>query len=105
MKWYQYLLAFLSGMLLANAIPHFVNGISGNPFPTPFANPPGKGLSAPFINVLWGVFNMVMGYLLLKWSKVNSENKTLVLTFFLGVLSISIMLSIAFLDREKIFNP
>jgi uncharacterized membrane protein len=105
MKWYQYLLAFLSGMLLANAIPHFVNGISGNPFPTPFANPPGKGLSVPFINVLWGVFNMVMGYLLLKWSKVNSENKTLVLTFFLGVLSISIMLSIAFLDREKIFNP
>lgn len=105
MKWYHYLLAFFSGMFLANAIPHFVNGISGNPFPTPFANPPGKGLSAPLINVLWGVFNMVMGYLLLKWSKVNSENKTLVLTFFLGVLSISIMLSIAFLDREKIFNP
>ncbi len=105
MKWYHYLLAFLSGMFLANAVPHFVNGISGEPFPTPFANPPGKGLSSPFVNVLWGLFNFLIGYLLFKWGKVDSKNKVSLLTFFIGVISISIMLSIAFLDKEKLITP
>ena len=40
MKWYHYVTAFFAGMFLANAVPHFVNGVSGNPFPSPFADPP-----------------------------------------------------------------
>lgn len=43
-KWYNYLAAFFAGLFLANTIPHFVNGISGRPFPTPFADPPAQGL-------------------------------------------------------------
>jgi hypothetical protein len=64
MHWYFYLAYFFGGAFLANAVPHFVNGVSGRPFPTPFASPPGRGLSSPKVNVLWGAFNLTVGYLL-----------------------------------------
>jgi hypothetical protein len=65
MHWYFYLLEFLSGAFLANGVPHFVQGISGNPFQSPFAKPPGVGESSPLSNVLWGFGNLVAGALLL----------------------------------------
>ena len=65
MHWYFYLLEFLGGALLANGVPHFVQGTSGNPFQSPFAKPPGKGESSPLSNVLWGFGNLVAGALLL----------------------------------------
>jgi hypothetical protein len=55
MPWYFYLLEFLGGALLANGVPHFVQGISGDPFQSPFASPPGVGESSPLSNVLWGL--------------------------------------------------
>ena len=58
-----------SGALLANGIPHFVTGISGGEFPTPFASPPGVGLSSPLINVLWGALNFMVAYVLLSKSR------------------------------------
>ena len=64
MHWYFYLAYFFAGAFLVNAIPHFVNGISGRSFPTPFASPPGRGLSSPLVNVLWGTLNAVAGYFL-----------------------------------------
>jgi hypothetical protein len=50
---------------LANAVPHFVSGVMGQPFQSPFAKPPGKGLSSSTINVLWGFANFVIAYLLI----------------------------------------
>jgi len=64
MPWFVYVAHFLGGAFLANAVPHIVNGISGRPFPSPFASPPGKGDSSPLVNVLWGAFNLGIGYLL-----------------------------------------
>jgi len=64
MRWYHYLSYFFGGAFLANAVPHFVNGVSGNAFQSPFASPPGIGLSSSTINVLWGLFNLAVGYLL-----------------------------------------
>jgi hypothetical protein len=52
-------------MFLVNAVPRFVCGVSGWPFPSPFAKPPGTGLSSPTVNVLWGALNLVIGYLLM----------------------------------------
>ena len=65
MHWYFYLLEFLGGAFLANGVPHFVQGTSGNPFQSPFAKPPGKGESSPLSNVLWGFGNLLAGALLL----------------------------------------
>jgi hypothetical protein len=65
MEWYVFLAYFGAGLFLANGVPHFVNGISGNHFQSPFASPPGVEESPPWVNVLWGTTNFVIGYLLL----------------------------------------
>ena len=64
MTWLHLVSYFFGGIFLANAIPHFVSGMMGQPFQSPFAKPPGKGLSSSTVNVLWGFFNAVVGYLL-----------------------------------------
>jgi len=102
MKWYHYLAAFFAGAFLANVIPHFIHGVSGDAFPSPFANPPGKGLSSPLVNVLWACLNLVVGYILLMVSKTTTKNKISMLMLFLGILVMSIQLSIVFMDKVKI---
>jgi hypothetical protein len=64
MNWLHLVSYFFGGMFLTNAIPHFVSGIMGEPFQSPFAKPSGKGLSSSTVNVLWGFFNAVVGYVL-----------------------------------------
>jgi hypothetical protein len=61
----HYIAYFFGGAFLANAVPHWVSGVLGRPFQTPFAKPPGVGLSSSTVNVLWGVFNLAVAYLLL----------------------------------------
>ena len=56
---------FFGGVFLANAVPHLVSGVTGRAFQSPFAQPPGQGLSSSTVNVLWGAFNTVVGYALL----------------------------------------
>ena len=99
MKWYHYVACFFAGMFLANTIPHFVHGISGDSFPSPFAHPPGKGLSSPTVNVVWGLANLVIGYILLRVGKVSQANKWSLLVLFAGIVWISITLGIAFVDK------
>ena len=64
MRWYHYVAYFFGGVFLANTFPHLFNGISGNPFQSPFAHPPGEGLSSSTVNVLWGLFNLAVAYVL-----------------------------------------
>jgi len=99
MKWYHYIACFFAGAFLANFVPHFVQGISGHSFPSPFSNPPGEGLSSPTINVVWGLINLVIGYILLRVGKVSSQNRWNLLIFFLGIVGMSILLSIQFAGR------
>jgi hypothetical protein len=63
-RWYHYIAYFFGGAFLANTVPHLVNGMSGSPFQSPFASPPGQGLSSSTVNVLWGMFNLVVAYVL-----------------------------------------
>ena len=63
--WLDYLAWFVGGAALTNAIPHFVAGLMGRPFQSPFAKPPGQGLSSSRTNVLWGAVNLILAYLLL----------------------------------------
>ncbi len=64
MPWLDLVAYFFGGALLANAVPHAVSGMMGRPFQSPFAKPPGEGLSSATVNVLWGAFNLALGYLL-----------------------------------------
>jgi hypothetical protein len=61
---------FFAGAFLCNAIPHLAAGLQGQPFPTPFARPRGVGNSPPLVNVLWGLFNAVVGLVLLSLQTV-----------------------------------
>ncbi len=57
---------FLAGVFLANAVPHWVAGIGGRRFQSPFARPPGVGESSPIVNLLWGGVNLAIGWALLR---------------------------------------
>ena len=85
---------FFGGIFAANAVPHFVSGVMGRPFQSPFAKPPGQGLSSATVNVVWGFFNAVMAYLLVVHVGVFDLRATAhILAFGLGVLLISIFLA------------
>jgi hypothetical protein len=88
-------------MFLANFVPHFVSGISGNKLPTPFSKPPGIGLSSATVNVLWSLFNLVAGYILLQVSQLSKDNYLSLFIFFAGVAFISIFLSKRFTLKHK----
>jgi hypothetical protein len=60
----HYLSWFFGGAFLTNVIPHLVSGVMGRAFQSPFAKPPGEGLSSSTVNVLWGFLNLVAGYVL-----------------------------------------
>src|ERR1700744_3987059 len=101
MEWYNYLACFFAGALLANVVPHFVAGIQGNKFPTPFAKPPGKGLSSATVNVVWALFNLIIGYLLLKPGHVQTGECVPLVVFFVGFSALSLMCSQNFSTKHK----
>jgi hypothetical protein len=92
----KYLASFVSGVLFANAVPHFVHGISGEYFPAPFGQFLGKGLPGYLSNVIWGFINIVLGYNLFVIGKVSSPGKLTKIFFFAGILAMSIFLSVVF---------
>ena len=94
MTWLHLVSYFFGGIFLANAIPHFVSGLMGQPFQSPFAKPPGKGLSSSTVNVLWGFFNAVVGYLLVVRVGDFDLRATIdILALAVGVLLISLQLA------------
>jgi hypothetical protein len=92
MAWHSYPVLFFSGMLLANGVPHFVRGISGQKFQSPFASPRGIGESSPVVNVVWGFANLAVGLALLSdWPGSDSTAGWLVVGA--GVLIAALFLS------------
>ena len=97
MEWINYVSYFFGGAFLTNAIPHFVSGLMGRPFQSPFAKPPGQGLSSSTVNVLWGSFNIAVGYLLIFHVGIFDPRCTShVLSTGLGALLMSVMLARTF---------
>jgi hypothetical protein len=78
----NYLLLFLSGLFFANSIPHFVNGISGKEFATPFIHRFFKNIPSPLFNVIWGLANICLAF------SIFNFTKNLVFGFNLEFLSI-----------------
>ncbi len=97
MHWYNLFAYFFGGAFLANSLPHLGNGLSGRPFQSPFAKPPGKGLSSSTVNVLWGFFNLIVAYLLiLRVGSFDIHNTQHVLVLGIGALVMSVMLARSF---------
>src|SRR5580704_14038129 len=100
MNWYHYVACFFAGMFLANVVPHYVYGVCGDRFPTPFSKPPGKGLSSPTVNIVWALFNLVVGYLLFRVGMVSSGGYLALAVFLAGIAAISIMSSVNFAKKD-----
>lgn len=97
MHWYDFLAYFFGGAFTANSLPHLVNGVSGRSFQSPFAKPPGRGLSSSTVNVLWGFFNLVVAYLLvIRVGVFSLHNAVQMATFGAGVLVMSVNLALGF---------
>jgi hypothetical protein len=96
-RWYHYIAWFFGGAFLANTIPHLVSGISGSPFQSPFASPPGQGLSSSLVNVLWGMFNLTVAYVLVaRVGRFELRQTKHVVVLGLGKLVMAIMLARTF---------
>jgi hypothetical protein len=90
MNWLHLVSYFFGGAFAANAIPHLVSGTMGRAFQSPFATPPGEGLSSSTVNVLWGFFNAGLAYLLIAHVGIfHPRAITHILPFGLGALLIS----------------
>jgi hypothetical protein len=97
MRWYHYIAYFFAGAFLANTLPHLGNGISGHPFQSPFAHPPGEGLSSSTVNVLWGLLNLAVGYVLVcRVGSFDLRNTRHVVVLAAGILAMSVMLAHGF---------
>jgi hypothetical protein len=97
MPWYFYLLEFVSGLFLTNGVPHFVQGVCGHRFQSPFASPPGVGESSPVSNALWGFGNWAVGFILLWFFGPQGSDAGVGWIFVgLGVLVTAVWMSLYF---------
>ncbi|OIR03987.1 hypothetical protein GALL_139240 [mine drainage metagenome] len=94
------LACLLSGMLLANTVPHFVHGVSGDRFPTPFSKPPGKGLSSPTTNMAWALVNLVAGSALARFGGLVHGGNLKLALFFAGVAALGLWSSRIFAQKH-----
>ena len=89
----DFVLLFLSGALLCNAVPHLTSGTRGDPFPSPFAKPRGVGNSSPLVNFLWGSANLFTGAALMIEYLPEVDLETGVAVAALGWLALGFYLS------------
>jgi hypothetical protein len=94
----SFVTSFFAGAFFCNAVPHVVRGLTGQAFPTPFAKPPGVGLSSARVNFLWGFANLVVGWALVAWHPLRLGGDSRWLTFALGVLLLGIYTSWRFAE-------
>lgn len=94
MHWHELISYFFGGVFLMNAVPHVVAGAMGQAFQSPFAKPRGEGLSSSTVNLFWGLFNLVVAYLLFIYvGDFQLRNIVDVLAAGIGALLIGLMLA------------
>lgn len=84
MRWYHPIVWFIGALFLANTVPHFVSGITGNAFQSPFATPPGEGLSSARTNIAWAALNGLIAWALLRIGPLDLKNPKHALPILVG---------------------
>jgi hypothetical protein len=94
MQWSHFPAYFFGGAFFANSVPHFVSGVLGRTFPTPFASPPFRGLSSSRVNVLYGLCNLAVAYaLLLRVGDFEPRSAPHAGAFGLGLAAMSLLIT------------
>lgn len=97
--WWYYVVAIFTPLLLVNGVPHFVQGLSGHQFPSPFSGGPGT-LDSAARNVLWGGGNLIAGGILL-WLISGGLTLVLVVEMLVIGLAYATVLGHAFAHPER----
>jgi hypothetical protein len=77
--WQTVGLSFLAGVLGANSVPHFVKGITKEPYPTAFG-------STPVVNLIAGWSGFVLTALCVYWAQIGRYPALALVFGALGVL-------------------
>jgi hypothetical protein len=94
MVWLHLPAYFFAGAFSANFVPHFVSGVLGRTFPTPFASPPFRGPSSPRVNVLYAMCNLAVVYaLLVRIGEFEPRNALHAGAFGLGLAAMSLLIT------------
>jgi hypothetical protein len=83
-----YIYSFLAGLFAADGVPHFIKGITGQKFQTPF----GRSSSA-LVNVAWGWANFVVAGVLLHFAHPRAHEFRAASLFMLGFLIMALLLA------------
>ena len=81
--WHVILLGFLGGVLAGNALPHFIRGITRQPYPTALGN-------GPVTNLVGGWVLLVLAALCLWWADLPSRPVAAFAAVAVGVLLIGL---------------
>lgn len=93
--------SFLSGLLFANGIPHFVHGISGESFHSPAVHRFVPQVPSHLFNVIWGLLNFALALFLFGLvPDFKFGLNGVSVAFGLGFVFASIGLSILFARRS-----
>lgn len=98
-EWWYYIVAIFAPLLLVNGVPHFVNGVSGKQFPSPFSGGAGT-LDSALRNVLWGGGNLIVGGFLF-WLISGGLNLALVIEMVVLGLAAASLLGHAFANPDR----
>lgn len=93
-----FVLYFLAGMFVANAAPHFIKGVTGEEFRTPFKRP-----SPAWVNVLWAGLNLLVAWGLWHYAGMHRSLTHSIrydLTFAIGGLVMSLALAWIFASEQ-----
>jgi hypothetical protein len=93
---YLYVAYIFGGIFLENAVPHFVHGVSGRRFPSPFG-----GMGSPRLNVVWGMFNVLVAYLLLRFSDFDLHEPAHAFALGAGALIFGLLHARRFAERTE----
>jgi len=81
-----YIYSLLAGLITANGVPHFIHGILGEKFQTPF-----NRKSSAQLNIFWGWLNFVVGGYLLHLAHPRAHELRAFALFSLGVIVMALL--------------
>jgi len=87
---------YFAGMFLFNAIPHLAAGLQGRTFPSPFSNPPTIGHSSAMVNVFWGLFNVIVGLVLVDMAPITVGMNNGFIAAIAGAVSLGVFAALHF---------
>ena len=90
-----YIYSFLAGLFAANGVPHFVKGITGNRFQTPFGRQ-----SSALVNVAWGWASFVLAGILLHFAHPRAHEFRAASLFMLAFLIMALLLAHGWMSQS-----